>query len=272
MEQGLGELISSSDLIIVGIGSEWNWVKSGIKNDARYNELLEYCNHEGNQFLLPIIEYEYAKYNTDKRIEDAYKALRTLIGDKKYFLVSDIFLQDAVKYGFDADRCVYPCGNYKYLQTSNPEEELIDAESVDVFTELVESIHKIITDLNGNIGEDSSFSSIFFNGKELYLNQKRQEYSKIKYNESSYLDNWDKYTKYLSSTMGKNLLMLELGVSLDYPTVIRWPFEKVAFVNNKAHLIRVHEKLYHHTPEIKDKTDSVQMNSVNYILQESEGL
>ena len=64
----------------------------------------------------------------------------------------------------------------------------------------------------------------------------------------------------------------ELGVSLDYPTVIRWPFEKVTFVNNKAHLIRVHEKLYHHTPEIKEKTDSIQMNSVNYILQESEGL
>ena len=115
-------------------------------------------------------------------------------------------------------------------------------------------------------------SSKLFDGQTLYLNQKRQEYSKIKYNESSYLDNWDKYTKYLSSTMGKNLLMLELGVSLDYPTVIRWPFEKVAFVNNKAHLIRVHEKLYHHTPEIKDKTDSVQMNSVNYIIQESNGL
>ena len=72
--------------------------------------------------------------------------------------------------------------------------------------------------------------------------------------------------------MGKKLLLIELGVSLDYPTVIRWPFEKVVFVNDKAHLIRAHEKLYHHTPEIKDKTDSIQMNSVDYILQESEGL
>ena len=74
------------------------------------------------------------------------------------------------------------------------------------------------------------------------------------------------------NTLGKKLLILELGVSLDYPTLIRWPFEKVTFINNKAHLIRVHEKLYHHTPEIQEKTDSVQMNSVNYILQEREGL
>ena len=110
MEQGLREQISSSDLIIVGIGSEWNWVKSGIKSDTRYANLLEYCNREGNQFLLPIVEYEYACFNSDKRIEDAYKALRALIGDKKYFLVSDIFLQDAPKFGFDESRCVYPFG------------------------------------------------------------------------------------------------------------------------------------------------------------------
>jgi hypothetical protein len=43
MEQGLKEQISSSDLIIVGIGSEWNWVKKGINNDPRYAGLLEYC-------------------------------------------------------------------------------------------------------------------------------------------------------------------------------------------------------------------------------------
>ncbi len=272
MEQGLGELIGSSDLIIVGIGSEWNWVKTGIKNDARYSELLEYCNHEGNQFLLPIIEYEYAYYNSDKKIEDAYRALRKLIGDKKYFLVSDIFLQDALKYGFEADRCVYPCGNYKYLQTSNADDELVEAESVPVFSELVFSIHKIITDLNGNIGDESSFSSIIFNGKELYLNQKRQEYSKIKYNETSYIKTWEEYMNFLSRTLNSNLLILELGVGLEYPTVIRWPFEKVAFINKKAHLVRVHEKLYHHTPEIEEKTDSIQMNSVDYILQESKGL
>lgn len=77
--------------------------------------------------------------------------------------------------------------------------------------------------------------------------------------------------KFLTNTLNSKLLILELGVGLDYPTVIRWPFEKVAFINKQAHLIRVHEKLYQHTPEIQDKTESVQMNSVNYILQENNG-
>ena len=272
MEKELKEQISSADLCIIGIGSEWNWVKSGMKNDPRYNELLEYCKIEGNHSILPIVEYEYAYYNSNKKIEEAYTGLRKLIGDKKYFIISDLFLQDAPRYGFDAEKCVNPCGNYLYLQTAFSDDEIYNVKDVPEFMERVDTIHKIITELDGHIGEDSSFSSVFFNGKQLYLNQKRQEYSKIKYNETVYKARWDEYMKYLTGTLNRNLLILELGVGLEYPTVVRWPFEKVTFINKKAHLVRVHEKLYHHTPEIEDKTDSIQMNSVDYILQESKGL
>ena len=159
-----------------------------------------------------------------------------------------------------------------YLQTSNDNDELLEAQKTPEFMDIVDSIHKIITQLDGNLGEDSSFSRPFFNGKELYLNQKRTEYSKIVYNEKAYIGRWEEYKQYLSRTLNSNLLVLELGVGLEYPTVVRWPFEKVVFLNKKAHLVRVHEKLYHHTPEIGDKTDSIQMNSIDYILQESKGL
>nr|WP_297706345.1 hypothetical protein [uncultured Butyrivibrio sp.] len=272
MAQNLSALIEDADFCIVGIGSEWNWVKTGIKSDKRYEQLLEYCHNEGNQWLLPIVEYEYAYYNSDKKIEDAYKKLRSLIGDKKYYLVSDIVFQDALLYGFEEDRCVYPCGNLIYLQTAAKDDELVLAQKVPEFMDIVDSIHKVITDLDGNIGEESSFSNPFNDGRELYLNQKRPEYRNIEYNERAYLNTWEEYTKFLSRTLNKNLLILELGVGVEYPTVIRWPFEKVTFLNKKAHLVRVHEKLYHHTPEIEDKTDSIQMNSVDYILQESKGL
>ena len=272
MEKSLTEMISESELCIVGVGSEWNWVNKGIKADKRYSQILEYCKNEGNQWLRPIVEFEYAYYNSDSRIEEAYKGLLRLLGNKKYFLISDLVLQDALLYGFDPERCVYPCGNMMFLQTSNDKDELISAQSSPEFMDIVESIHKIIVDLGGNIGEDSSFSRPFLHGKELYLNQKRAEYSKIVYNESAYRLRWDEYMTYLSRTLNSNLLILELGVGLEYPTVIRWPFEKVTFINQKAHLVRVHEKLYHHTPEIEGKTDSIQMNSVDYCLQESKGL
>ncbi len=272
MEKKLSQVIGDYDQIIVGIGNEWNWIKPGLNENVRYHELVHYCEDESNKWLLPIVEFEYGFYNNNSKIDDAYKALRKLIGDKPYFLISETFIQDALLNGFDEKNCVYPCGNFRYLQTNDPSDELIDVRGCEDFNGIVNRIRKIVTERNGRLLDGEGFYKPFQDGKSLFLNQKRPEYSNIKYNESAYLENWGKYTQFLSNTMGKSLLLIELGVSLDYPTVIRWPFEKVAFVNNKAHLIRVHDKLYHHTPEIKDKTDSIQMNSVNYILQESEGL
>ena len=266
MEKTLAEYIDDSDLIIIGIGNEWNWIKREIGEDLRYKNLLTLASEEENKWLLPIIEFEYAYYNNDERIDRAYSALRGLIGDKKYFLIADIFLQDALLNGFDRGCCVYPCGNYMYLQTENGDGPLINASKSDEFQVLVNNIHDIVTKMDGSIDVGYKFFKPVSDGKELYLNQKRHEYSNIKYNESAYLENWNKYMKYLSGTVGAKLLILELGVSLDYPMVIRWPFEKMVFVNKKAHLIRVHHKLYQHTPEIGDRTDSVQMNSVDFVL------
>ncbi len=272
MEKSLSQIIGEYDQIIVAIGSEWDWIKTGIKGDERYQELVMYCEEDSNKWLLPVVEFEYGFYNNDPKIDGAYKALRNLIGDKPYFLISELFINDALLNGFEEKRSVYPCGNYRYLQTNDLNDPLFDVTAIEDFKNLVDKIHVIITENDGHLTGEESFVKPFHGGKTLFLNQKRPEYSIIKYNESAYLENWGMYTQFLSNTMGKKLLLLELGVSMNYPTVIRWPFEKVTFVNEKAHLMRVHEKLYHHTPEIKEKTDSIQMNSVNYILQESEGL
>ena len=272
MTEELCKLVDDAEVLIIGIGSEWDWVKNGIKKDDRYGRVLEFCNKPENKWLLPIVEYEYAYYNNDDRIEMAYKCLKELVGDKKYFLISDICLQDALIYGFDPDCCVYPCGNFMYLQTDDANGMLYAADKNADFMGLVDKIHKIITDDNGTFEEETVFEKPFFEGNQLYINQKRPEYSTINYNENAYKDGWDRYRKYLTSTLNKKLLVLELGVGLEFPTVVRWPSEKVTFINKKAHLVRVHEKLYQATPEIKDKTDSVKMNSIDYILQESTGL
>ncbi len=272
MEKSLKELVRDSDLLLVGIGNEWNWINKGILSDDRYSTLLEFCSREENRWLLPVVEFEYGFYNNDERVDEAYRALKKLIGDKRYFLISELFIHDALLNGFDTDLCVYPCGNYRYLQTADPADPLLNATEHPDFMGVVEEIHRIVAGNDGNMENQFRFFKPFFEGKELYLNQKRKEYSNIKYNESAYLKNWEKYTKYLSDTLNRNLLVLELGVSLDYPNVIRWPFEKVTMINKGAHLVRVHNKLYQHTPEISAKTDSIKMDSVDYILQESEGL
>jgi len=63
---------------------------------------------------------------------------------------------------------------------------------------------------------------------------------------------------------------LELGVDLTYPSIIRWPFEKVAFYNQKAHFVRVNKRLYHMSEEIRDKGVSIAENAVQWLLKEEE--
>ena len=68
---------------------------------------------------------------------------------------------------------------------------------------------------------------------------------------------WNEYTKWLQQTLNKDLLIIELGVGFDKPTLVRWPFEKIAQINHKAFLYRVNEKFPQLPEEIGEKGVSV---------------
>ncbi len=70
---------------------------------------------------------------------------------------------------------------------------------------------------------------------------------------------WNEYTKWLQQTLNKDLFLLELGVGFDMPTMVRWPFEKIAKLNNKAFLYRVNENFPQLPDDIGDKGESVKM-------------
>ena len=53
---------------------------------------------------------------------------------------------------------------------------------------------------------------------------------------------------WLSCTLNRNTVLLELGENYKDPSLIRWPFEKTAMLNNKAYLFRVH-KIFSQVPE-----------------------
>ena len=44
-------------------------------------------------------------------------------------------------------------------------------------------------------------------------------------------DSWETYTKWLQGTLNRNLVILELGVGMELPQLIRFPFEKVAYLS-----------------------------------------
>lgn len=92
------------------------------------------------------------------------------------------------------------------------------------------------------------------------------------YDESIYLPQWEVYTTWLQRTLNKKLCVLELGAGFQFPSVIRFPFEKVAYFNKKASFIRVHPKLAQLTPEIREKSISISEYPVKILIKEKESL
>ena len=89
--------------------------------------------------------------------------------------------------------------------------------------------------------------------------------TKEHYDESCYLPQWQNYLKWLQNTLNRNLCILELGVGFHYPSVIRWPFEKTGYLNQKADFIRVHSKFPQMSEELKDKGISIEGNPVDIL-------
>lgn len=85
------------------------------------------------------------------------------------------------------------------------------------------------------------------------------------YDESGYLPQWQYYMNWLTSTIGKKLCVLELGVGMAYPSVIRMPFERTVLYNQKSSMIRVHSKLAQVPEEIQNRSVCYDENPVKFL-------
>ena len=163
---------------------------------------------------------------------------RSLVNDKDYFIVTT--LTDGAIYDtqFSKERFVAPCGNMHWQQCSK-------ACTKDIWEE-------------GEVKDGRCPHC----GASLEGNTIQSEC----YIEEGYLPLWKKYQFWLSTTLNKELAVLELGVGFQTPTVIRWPFEKTVFFNRKAWLIRVHREFSQISEEIKEKSTPVAENSVEFLI------
>ena len=224
MENNIRQLIEEADLVLIGIGSEFEKRRFLAEEDA-----LQALNH-----------------------------LASILQKKNYFVVSICINDIAKKSQLQNDRIVQPCGSAAKKQCVNRCEEGLQ----DLSPEEYEALNsELIEASEMELGKCPKC------GASLVLNTVYTE----SYDENGYLKDWARYTKWLQGTLNKKLCILELGVDLSYPSIIRWPFEKVAFYNNKAHFVRVNEKLYHMSEEIREKGISIPKNAVQWIVDERGG-
>lgn len=256
--QVLKEKIADAELVLIGIGEEFNEDFGKISKYPHFMKGLgEIDLTKELAWLVPFLEKAYLEEEKEAETVQAYRNLYELVKDKNYFIVTtciDGYIENA---GFDLARVVEPCGNYDKLQCSEKcTNELWDSEiyvsKIKQKLEHLESLEGMEQPVCPHCGKPLAFNNII---NENYV-------------EEGYLPQWEKYTKWLQGTVNKKLCILELGVGMHLPNVIRWPFEKVAFYNQKASFFRINEKLYQLTEEIGEKGISIEGNARSYLLEE----
>lgn len=243
------EKISGSELVLIGIGEEFGFTAQS--DSSIYKEAKE-----KNQLILPFLVQLLQKENVIDRIQRAYSNLDELTRDKDRFFITTATDDNLYRYIKDKERIVAPCGSTRRMQCSNHCSDVLEETDLQ-YEEQIKSYAagKIqIGDINvpkcRQCGAPMAFNTI----------------NTDHYCETGYLTQWEKYMKWLQGTLNKRVCILELGVGLNYPSVIRWPFEKLAYLNQKAYMIRMHSRLYHGTEELKEKLLPVQQNPVDFML------
>lgn len=155
----------------------------------------------------------------------------------------------------DADKILIGIGE-EFSTNNNSENDLICAYNNlnDLLTDkdyFVVSINKDATIFESDLNNEKITAP---NSDNVELNEKGEDKA------------WEKYMLWLSCTLNRKLLILELGVGLNAPQVIRWPFETTVSLNNKAELIRMNETLPNIPSEISNKATSIKENSVSFFL------
>lgn len=171
-------------------------------------------------------------------LKEAYEALYELIKEKDYYIVTTLTDGAIYEMPFDKNKIVAPCGNIHWRQCSK-------ACTKDIWEE-----NEVPDDVCPHCKAPLTGNTI---KAEIYI-------------EEGYLPRWKDYMKWQTGTINRSLVILELGEGFATPTVMRWPFEKIIYFNQKSRLYRVNESFYQLPKEAEERGVSVHENSVRWML------
>lgn len=238
MNQEVLSLLQEADKVLIGIGESFERKDDELSTDA-FKRL-----EKDNPLLAGFQRLEYWKQSPNKDAVDAYNRLYEIVQGKDYFVVTTCTDDRIYQSNFPEEKIAAPCGTWRYMQCS----ELCMEELLPVTDEMLQKKEMIYCPHCGN--------RVSFN-----------QVSCEKYNEQGYLNQWGAYRNWLQRTINQKICIIELGVGMKYPTIIRWPFERIAYCNNKASFIRVHNYLYQMTEELHGKGISIEADPIKFLSE-----
>lgn len=252
------EKICDAERILIGIGEDFQYDWSMLLGDARYQEIeREIGDDERYIWIVPFLQKMVLLRAEEDRWKRAYASLSELVSGRNYFIVSLCMDDRIYEAAFDEQRIVTPCGGFRKMQCDNN----CSGKLMDMPQDTYDAVMQYY---RGEVPLSSLCEPTckLCGGKSRF-----NQLGVSRYAEEGYLEQWDVYTKWLQGTVNKKLCVLELGVGLEYPKIIRFPFEKIVFYNQKAFMYRIHPVIYQLGEEIGDRGAGIKGDPVDFMIK-----
>lgn len=251
-------LIKSADAILIGAGAGLSTAAgleySGNSFQKDYKEFIEKYNFS-NLYTATFYDFKtpeekwafWAKVITINRFNEKplelCQDLYNLIREKKYFVITTNVDGQFEKAGFQKENLFIVQGDYSLLQCEDGchdkvyynkdlvEDWIKNAKNCKIPSNLVPKCPVCGKDMDMNLRKDANFVQ-----DENWYKQAR------------------KYEKFLAESQNQNLLLIEIGVGFNTPSIIRFPFEQMVYSDLKTTLIRINKDYPLIREEIKSKS------------------
>ncbi|MCM1027373.1 MAG: hypothetical protein NC432_13135 [Roseburia sp.] len=249
-------VIRGADLVLVGLGEEFQEGRR-LRESEEYQRGCRQLREAGEQWLLPAWN-EYCSGRLGEPIESVLQRLAGFLVDKNYFIVAVAADSRIRRTSWKPGRLVMPCGSGLQKQCRKGCGGSVDRLEDQDGEKLQEFFRRLYEGESAEIPELGKCPQC---GEGMILNNIFAE----NYDEQGYLEEWKQYMKWLQGTLNRKLVALELGAGMQFPGVIRWPFEKAVFFNQQAFLIRVNERLFQLTEELGQKGCGIPQNAIDWL-------
>lgn len=255
LKKQMCEQLAGAEKVLIGLGEEWKWSRQGTDKEIQERRERLIKAYENLYKLVSEKDYFIVTLATDALIYETplgRKTEKVISTDKEEEAVScpseNAETLAAMERLFPSkkrpednrwQRIVAPCGNETWRQCSAGCTKDI-WEPGEVPDEICPHCGAPLT---GNTMDASP------------------------YIEEGYLPQWNRYTQWLTRTLNRETLILELGAGFGNPGIIRFPFEKTAFFNRKSHLYRVHAQFPQITQELAERAVGIKENSVDWMTR-----
>ena len=230
--------IETADAIVIGAGAGLStaagFTYSGERLQIYFGDFVEKYGfrdmYSGGFYPFPTPEEQWAywsRYIYINRYMDidngTYKRLFELVKDKDYFVITTNVDHQFQKAGFDKHRLFYTQGDYGLWQCSEPcHQKTYDNEK---------TVKKMFEQQKNMRVPSELVPKCPVCGKPMSMNLRADD---TFVEDEGWHRAAERYNEFLCRHEGLHILFLELGVGMNTPVIIKYPFWKMTYANPKA--------------------------------------